>query len=102
MKRTAAAALLLACLLAAAAAAVSAQDADKPVDAQHFWGPGRPITPRPPVVSTTRFVATLRGSTSASAAMSLTVDTVAQTASYTLQMNNIPGYTMSHIHVVRS
>jgi hypothetical protein len=100
MKCTAAAALLLACLLAAASA-VSAQDADKPVDAQQFWGPGRPITPRPPVVSTTRFVATLRGSTSASALMSLTVDTVAQTASYTLQMNNIPGYTMSHIHVVR-
>jgi hypothetical protein len=98
MKRTAA--LVLACLLAAAGAA-SAQDDDKTVDVQH-WG-GRPIRkPRLPVVSTTRFVATLRGVTSANALMSLTLDTVAQTASYTLAMNDVPGYTMSHIHVVRS
>jgi hypothetical protein len=90
MKRTAAAALLLVCLLAAAGA-VSAQDSVAP---QNFVPP--------PTTSATRFVATLRGNSAASAVMSLTVDTVAQTASYTFNMNNIPRYTMSHIHVVRA
>jgi hypothetical protein len=95
MKRSTAA-LLLACLLAAATAA-SADDSKPMADSAHFGKPWNP--PGGGFYSSNMYVAKLRG-TRASAQMTLVVNEVARTASYSLMIYNVNNYIMSHIHVV--